>query len=228
MVALSDPGRLSARATLFPGESVITHSPPHFADHPRALGKVGPEHSPLRQEDTLTTGLSPLESVESHRQSCADTWRHSCHGAAGRIPLLPAADRSRTCLLRCSAHALKAEPLTLQAMWWDPRDRHPLELQETLCKKSTSPLTCPGVEAKPRPPRFSTFHLSVGTSRPSASSAAPEPVLLDTSRVRTLKLKVAPPGNSAAPASRNHEVDGAPATRNFQILASLSAQIPAF
>ena len=36
--------------------------------------------------------LSPLESLKSQTQSCTDTWRHSCHAAAGRIPYLPAAD----------------------------------------------------------------------------------------------------------------------------------------
>ena len=103
--------------------------------------KVGPEHalSPHCWESTLTTGLSPLESLESHTQSCSDTWCHSCHAAAGRIPHLPAADRSRTCPLGCSAHALETEPLTLKAIWWNPRDRHPSELRETLVKSFTSP-----------------------------------------------------------------------------------------
>ena len=135
VVALSDPGRLSARDTLF-REGVCDHAlPPHFAFQPRVTGKVGPELSlsPLCRECTLTTGLSPLECLESHTQSCTDTWRHSCHAAAGRIPHLPAADRSRTCLLRCSAHALETEQLTLKAMWLDPRYRHPLDLRETLC-----------------------------------------------------------------------------------------------
>ena len=94
VVALSDPGRLSARATLFPkGES--DHAlPPHFAFRPRASGKVGPEHSlsPLCREATLTTGLSPLESLESH------THRAVMTRGVTRVMQLQAA--SRTCLLQ--------------------------------------------------------------------------------------------------------------------------------
>ena len=92
VVALSDPGRLSARATLFPKGECDHTLPAHFAFQPRASGKVDPEHSlsPLCREATLTTGLSPLESLESHTQSCTDTWRHSCRAAASRIPHLSA------------------------------------------------------------------------------------------------------------------------------------------
>ena len=71
VVTLPDPGRLSARATLFPkGECNHPH-PPQFAIQPRVSGRMGPEHAllPSYRGSTLTTGLSPLESLESHTQS---------------------------------------------------------------------------------------------------------------------------------------------------------------
>ena len=71
VVALPDPERLSARATLFPkGECNHTH-PPQFAVQPRVSGRMDPERAllPSYRESTLTTGLSPLESLESHTQS---------------------------------------------------------------------------------------------------------------------------------------------------------------
>ena len=87
VVALSDPGRLSALATLFPKGECDHELLPHFAFQPRASGKVGPEHSlsPVYREATLTTGLSLLESLESHTQSVT------------RVMLQAA---SRTCLLQ--------------------------------------------------------------------------------------------------------------------------------
>ena len=120
-----------------------------------------------------------LESLESHTQSCTDTWRHSCQAAAGRIPHLPTADRSRTCLLRCSAHALETEQCPV--------------LSQARVKSETAE------SQNLDPPTLSTFLLSVGPSRPSASSAASD-------RVRALELNLAPPGNLAAPASRTIEV----------------------
>ena len=68
VVTHTDLGRLSAQATLFP-KGECDHAPPlHFADQPRVTGKVGHEHllSPLCQECTLTTGLSPLLFLETH------------------------------------------------------------------------------------------------------------------------------------------------------------------
>ena len=47
VVTLPDPGRLSARATLFPeGECNHPH-PPQFAIQPRVSGRMGPEHALL-------------------------------------------------------------------------------------------------------------------------------------------------------------------------------------
>ena len=65
---------------------------PHFAVQHLVSGRVGPEYSllPPYWENTLTTGLSPLESLESHRQSGLT------HGVTW-VRLLQAA--SRTCLL---------------------------------------------------------------------------------------------------------------------------------
>ena len=71
VVALPDPERLSARATLFP-EGECNHTrPPQFAVQPRVSRRMGPERAllPSYRESTLTTGLSPLESSESHTQS---------------------------------------------------------------------------------------------------------------------------------------------------------------
>ena len=162
-------------ATLFAKGECDHALPPHFAFQPRASGKVGPEHSlsPLCREATLTAGLSLLESL-SYTQSCTDTWRHSCHAAAAA---------SRTCLLRCSAHALETaidpQGLVVIATLWSS-GKH--------CVKTLPPLGLPsrlsfprlrgfnekrnGRVSKPRPPKLSTFSLSVGPSRPSASSAS--------------------------------------------------------
>ena len=69
VVALPDPERLSARTTLFPKGEFNHTRPPQF--QPRVSGRMGPEHTllPSYRESTLTTGLSPLESLESHTQS---------------------------------------------------------------------------------------------------------------------------------------------------------------
>ena len=68
VVTLSDLGRLSAQATLFPQGECDLAPLLHFADQPRVTGKVGPELllPPLCWESTLTTGLSPLEFPETH------------------------------------------------------------------------------------------------------------------------------------------------------------------
>ena len=107
VVALPDPERLSARATLF--QCNHTH-PPQFAVQPRVSGRMGPERAllPSYRESTLTTGLSPLESLESHTLSGADSWCHLNQTAPGR---------SRTCLLtRAEAETvrLRVKPLPLQ------------------------------------------------------------------------------------------------------------------
>ena len=71
VLTLSDPGRLSARAALFPKGELEHALRPHFAVQRLVSGRVGPEYSllPPYRENTLTTGLSPLESLESHTQS---------------------------------------------------------------------------------------------------------------------------------------------------------------
>ena len=71
VVTVPDPGRLSARATLFPNGECNHPRPPQFAVQPRVSGRMGPERAllPSYQGSTLTTGLSPLESLESHTQS---------------------------------------------------------------------------------------------------------------------------------------------------------------
>ena len=92
VLTLSDPGRLSARAALFP-KGELEHAPrPHFAVQPRATGKVDPEYSllPPYRANTLTTRLSPLESLESHTQSGSDSRCHLSQTAPGCIPHLPA------------------------------------------------------------------------------------------------------------------------------------------
>ena len=92
VVALSDPERVSARATLFLKGECDHTLPSALCRAVTGVGQGGSEHSlsPLCREGTLTTGLSPLESLESLTQSCADTWRRSCQAAAGRIPHLSA------------------------------------------------------------------------------------------------------------------------------------------
>ena len=65
---LNRPGAAFRPGHSFP-EGVCEHArPQHFADQPRVTGNVDPELllSPLCRESTLTTGLSPLESLESH------------------------------------------------------------------------------------------------------------------------------------------------------------------
>ena len=71
MLTLSDPGQLSARAALFLKGELEHALRPHFAVQRLVSGRVGPEYSlsSLCRENTLTTGLSPLESLESHTQS---------------------------------------------------------------------------------------------------------------------------------------------------------------
>ena len=92
MLTLSDRGRLSARAALFPKGELEHALRPHFAVQHLVSGRVGPEYSllPPYRENTLTTGLSPLESLESHTQSGADSRWHLSQTAPGRIPHLPA------------------------------------------------------------------------------------------------------------------------------------------
>ena len=107
--------------------------------------------------DTLTTGLSPLDSLESHTQSCTDTWRHSCQAAAGRIPHLPAADRS----------SLGAPLMPSRLSNWPSRPCGGILVIATIWSSEKHCVA---------------FSLSVGPSRPSASGAAPEPVFLDTSQ----------------------------------------------
>ena len=90
VLTLSDPGRLSARAALFPKGEFEHALRPHFAVQHLVSGRVGPEHSllPPYRENTLTTGLSPLESLEFHTQSGADSRCHLSQTAPGRIPHL--------------------------------------------------------------------------------------------------------------------------------------------
>ena len=92
VLTLSDPGRLSARAALFPKGELEHALRPHFAVQHLVSGRVGPEHAllPSYRENTLTTGLSPLEFLESHTQSGLT------HGVTCVRPLQAA---SRTCLL---------------------------------------------------------------------------------------------------------------------------------
>ena len=45
MLTLSDPGRLSARAALFPKGELEHALRPHFAVQHLVSGRVGPEHS---------------------------------------------------------------------------------------------------------------------------------------------------------------------------------------
>ena len=87
-----DPGRLSARAALLPKGEVEHALRPQFAVQHLVSGKVGPEHSllPPYRDSTLTKGLSPLESLESHRQREANSRCHLSQTAPGRIPHLPA------------------------------------------------------------------------------------------------------------------------------------------
>ena len=100
------PGPLSS---LRERECNHTH-PSQFAVQPRVSGRMGAERAllPSYWESTLTTGLSPLESLESHTQSGADSWCHLNQTAPGR---------SRTCLLtRAEAETvrLRVKPLPLQ------------------------------------------------------------------------------------------------------------------
>ena len=63
---------------------------PHFAVQHLVFGRAGPEYSllPPYWENTLTTGLSPLESLESHTQSGADSRCHLSQTAPGPHPAL--------------------------------------------------------------------------------------------------------------------------------------------
>ena len=115
------PGAAFRLAHALPeGECDHAH-PPHFGFQPRASGKVGPEHSLSQfcREATLTTGLSLLWSLWS------PTHRAALTRGVTRVMQLQAASRTcllqtapALCLLRCSAHALETEQLTLKAMWW--------------------------------------------------------------------------------------------------------------
>ena len=84
-------GGFSARAALFPKGELEHALRPHFAVQHLVSGRVGPEHSllPPYGENTLTTGLSPLESLESLTQSGSDSRCHLSQTAPGRIPHLP-------------------------------------------------------------------------------------------------------------------------------------------
>ena len=68
MVTLSRPGAAFRPSHSFPKGECDDVPPLHFADQPRVTGKVDPELllSPQCREFTLTTGLSPLELLESH------------------------------------------------------------------------------------------------------------------------------------------------------------------
>ena len=93
VLTLSYPERLSARATPLPKGELEHALRPQLAVLPQVSGEVGPEHTllPPNRESTLTAGLSPLESLESHTQSGTDS---RCHlGSAA----------SRTCLLTQAA-----------------------------------------------------------------------------------------------------------------------------
>ena len=92
VLTLSNPGRLSARATLFPKGELEHALRPHFAVQQVVSGRMGSERALLAsyRENTLTTGLSPLESLESHTQSGTDSWCHLSQTTPGRIPHLPA------------------------------------------------------------------------------------------------------------------------------------------
>ena len=93
MLTLSYPERLSAWATPLPKGELEHALRPQLAVLPQVSGEVSPEHTllPPYRESTVTAGLSPLESLESHTQSGTDS---RCH-------LSPAA--SRTCLLTQAA-----------------------------------------------------------------------------------------------------------------------------
>ena len=91
VLTLSDPGRLSARAALFPTGELEHALRPHVAVQHLVSGRVGPEYSllPPYQENTLTTRLSPLESLESLSER-TDSRCHLSQTAPGRNPHLPA------------------------------------------------------------------------------------------------------------------------------------------
>ena len=91
VLTLSDPGRLSAWAALIPKGELEHAFRPHFAVQHMVSGRVGPERTllPPYWESTLTAGLSPLESLESHTQSGTDSRCHLSQTAPGRIPHLP-------------------------------------------------------------------------------------------------------------------------------------------
>ena len=75
VLTLSYPERLSVRATPLP-KGVLEHAlRPQLAVLPQVSGEVAPEHTllPPYWESTLTAGLSPLESLESHTQSGTDS-----------------------------------------------------------------------------------------------------------------------------------------------------------
>ena len=85
-------GGFPPRAALFPKGELEHALRPHFAVQHLVSGRVGPEYSllPPYRENTLTTGLSPLESLESLTQSGSDSRCHLSQTAPGRIPHLPA------------------------------------------------------------------------------------------------------------------------------------------
>ena len=91
------------------GLRVLTLSDPGFPPGLRSSpavqhlvsGKVGPEHSllPPYRDSTLTKGLSPLESLESHTQSEANSrCKPSPKTRTAANVAQTASDRSRTCL----------------------------------------------------------------------------------------------------------------------------------
>ena len=83
------PGAVFRPAAPFPKGEREHALRPHFAVQ-HVSGRAGPECSllPPYRENTLTTGLSPLESLESHTQSGADSRCHLSQTAPARIPHL--------------------------------------------------------------------------------------------------------------------------------------------
>ena len=176
VLTLSDPGQLSARAALFPGE--LEHAfHPHFAVQRLVSGGVGPEYSllPPYRENTLTTGTLSFGVSGVPHTGRTDSRCHLNQTAPNRIPHL-------ACLSGL-VQSSRLTPSTLEAVFWPAQSSRSLlarllgnaHLKVSPPRKNATDFGAQG-RRKLKPQVL--LLLCFMPSRLGASSAVPEPSML--------------------------------------------------